>query len=120
MLDVVVNHNGWNGAASTVNYRVFHPFDKKEYYHNYCPIVDWSNKTQVEDCWIGDNLVSCPDLYTQHPHVRQEYQLWISDLVRNYSGMALVCNCNQDQDSVSHMFLSSGWLADRHRKGSRK
>ena len=39
MVDVVVNHNGWNGSPDTVDYSSFNPFNDKSQYHTpYCPI----------------------------------------------------------------------------------
>ena len=39
MVDIVVNHNGWNGPPDTVDYSKFNPFNKKEYYNTpYCEI----------------------------------------------------------------------------------
>jgi hypothetical protein len=39
MVDIVVNHNGWNGPPDSVDYSKFNPFNKKEYYNTpYCEI----------------------------------------------------------------------------------
>ncbi|KAI9702084.1 MAG: hypothetical protein M1836_001428 [Candelina mexicana] len=85
MVDVVVNHFGYNGAGDTVNYTQLHPFDKQEYYHPYCLISDYSNQDNVEDCWLGDTQVSLPDLKTEDSLVTEIYYSWIHDLVANYS-----------------------------------
>ncbi|KAI5241351.1 alpha-amylase [Aureobasidium subglaciale] len=84
MVDIVVNHNGWNGNASSVDYSVFQPFDNVEYYHNYCT-VDYDNNTSIRDCWLGDSNVELVDLRTEDAVVAQEYQTWIHQLVANYS-----------------------------------
>ena len=49
MVDVVVNHNGWSGAPSTVDYSVFKPFDRESQYHPYCAIdySDYENKVII-------------------------------------------------------------------------
>jgi alpha-amylase len=51
MLDVVANHsipmNTDIREAGQVN-----PFNKKEYYHNYC-VINWNDRTSMEDCWLG-------------------------------------------------------------------
>ena len=39
MLDVVANHVG----PVAPDYTKINPFNKEEYYHNYCPISDWNN-----------------------------------------------------------------------------
>ena len=42
MVDVVVNHFGWNGAPSTVDYTQLVPFSSPTQYHSYCAI-DYNN-----------------------------------------------------------------------------
>ena len=85
MVDVVVNHWGWSGDASTVDYGQLHPFNDKQYYHRPCGI-DYNNQSSVEDCWIATDDIALPDLRTQDPHVRDVLTDWISALVANYSG----------------------------------
>jgi alpha-amylase len=85
MVDVVANHNGWPGAPNTVDYSQFHPFNNANHYHSYCPVEDYSNTTQVEDCWLGDSKVELVDLNTQNTDVINGYSKWISQLVANYS-----------------------------------
>lgn len=51
IIDVVVNHYGWAGDSSTVNYSEFVPFNDGKYFHLYCPITQddyLSNQTAVE------------------------------------------------------------------------
>ena len=91
MVDIVVNHNGWNGNETSVDYSVFKPFDDIEYYHSFCD-VDYSNNTSIQDCWLGDSNVELVDLRTEHTAVAQEYQTWIQQLVANYSSKLLVVN----------------------------
>ncbi|KAI7367802.1 alpha-amylase [Hortaea werneckii] len=87
MVDVVVNHNGWNGSPDTVDYSSFNPFNDKSQYHTpYCPI-DYSNLNDLENihtCWIGDQKVPLPDLRTEDDDVRKGYQDWIHGLVSEY------------------------------------
>jgi len=85
MVDVVVNHNGYNGDGLSTDYSVYNPFNKEEYYHSYCEILNYNNQTNVEDCWLGDTTVALPDLRTEDPAVSQEYYSWINGLVSNYS-----------------------------------
>jgi len=91
MVDIVVNHNGWNGNETSVDYSVFKPFDDIEYYHSFCD-VDYSNNTSIQDCWLGDSNVELVDLRTEDTAVAQEYQTWIQQLVANYSSKLLVAN----------------------------
>lgn len=87
MVDVVVNHNGYNGAPASVDYSGFNPFNEESYYHPYCTIdySDTSNSTNIEQCWMGDTTVPLPDLRTEDSSVASEYQSWISSLVSDYS-----------------------------------
>ena len=85
MVDVVVNHNGWDGAPSGVDYTSFYPFDEESNYHSYCAITDTSDVKMRETCWMGDQNVPLVDLKTEDPTVRSGYQEWIGELVANYS-----------------------------------
>ncbi|KAF2151438.1 glycoside hydrolase family 13 protein [Myriangium duriaei CBS 260.36] len=87
MVDIVPNHNGWNGAPSTVDFSSFNPFNSPDDYHlPYCSVTyDFSNTTNTLDCWLGDQNVPLPDLKTEAPNVAQGYQTWIKELVSNYS-----------------------------------
>ena len=89
MVDVVANHNGWNGNAASVNYSVFYPFNDEKYYHSFCPIDNYSNQTEVEVCWLGDSNVELVDLKTESQDVVDGYTAWIPELVSNYSGTSL-------------------------------
>ncbi|KAL5360126.1 glycoside hydrolase superfamily [Aspergillus floccosus] len=85
MVDVVANHMGYNGAGNTVNYSVFTPFSSSSYFHSYCLISDYNNQANVEDCWLGDTIVSLPDLDTTSTAVRNIWYDWVADLVANYT-----------------------------------
>ncbi|KAK3069278.1 hypothetical protein LTR53_012514 [Teratosphaeriaceae sp. CCFEE 6253] len=87
MLDVVVNHNGYNGAPADVDYSIFSPFNKASQYHSYCTIdySDTSNSANIEQCWMGDTSVPLPDLRTEDSDVAAGYQSWISHVVSEYS-----------------------------------
>lgn len=45
MVDVVVNHFGWPGNSTTVDYGTFSPFNQQSDFHPYCPITqdDYKN-----------------------------------------------------------------------------
>ncbi|KAF7165728.1 hypothetical protein CNMCM5623_009828 [Aspergillus felis] len=85
MVDVVANHMGYDGAGTSVDYSVFNPFNSSSYFHPYCLISDYSNQTNVEDCWLGDTTVSLPDLNTTETTVRTIWYDWVKALVANYS-----------------------------------
>jgi alpha-amylase len=37
------------------------------------------------DCWLGDTVVTLPDVNTENPSVSQAYQNWISGFVQEFS-----------------------------------
>ena len=46
MVDVVVNHFGWNGAPTSVDYSDFTPFNTQSNFHPYCAI-DYSDTSNT-------------------------------------------------------------------------
>jgi len=82
MVDVVVNHFAWAGDETTIQYNRLIPFNNESYYHSYCPITTSSSQT---DCWLGDDVVSLPDLRTEDSDVMSIFQTWISSLVTQYN-----------------------------------
>ncbi|KGO56903.1 Alpha-amylase, fungi [Penicillium expansum] len=85
MVDVVANHMGYDGAGADVDYTKFNPFNDAKYFHSYCPITDYSDDTMAQNCWLGDNKVSLPDLDTQSTEVQDIWYDWVGSLVSNYS-----------------------------------
>ncbi|PKY02692.1 family 13 alpha amylase in complex with acarbose [Aspergillus campestris IBT 28561] len=84
MVDVVANHMGYKGAGDAVDYSIFTPFNKQEYFHDYCPIKNYDDPTQSEQCWLGDNKVALPDLNTESEEVKNIWYKWVGDLVKKY------------------------------------
>ncbi|KAL3464155.1 glycoside hydrolase superfamily [Aspergillus heterothallicus] len=85
MVDVVANHMGYNGAADSVDYSSFSPFSSQKYFHSPCFIQNYEDQAQVEQCWLGDNSVSLPDLDTTRTDVQEYWYDWVGSLVSNYS-----------------------------------
>ncbi|KAB8239457.1 alpha-amylase [Aspergillus alliaceus] len=85
MVDVVANHMGYDGAGNSVDYSVFKPFNSEDYFHPFCLIQNYNDQTQAENCWLGDNTVSLPDLDTTRQDVKNEWYEWVGALVSNYS-----------------------------------
>lgn len=85
MVDIVVNHNVWDGPGESVDYSQFNPFNTEDKYHTYCLIEDYEDQDQVENCWLGDTTLPLPDLNTNDESVKNEYNSWINGLVSNYS-----------------------------------
>ncbi|KAF4547884.1 Alpha-amylase A type-1/2-like protein [Elsinoe fawcettii] len=84
MVDVVPNHMGYVGCGTCVNYGTLAPFNSASYYHSYCTI-NYSQQNTVEQCWLGSNTVSLPDIRTEDTNVRNILNGWIRGLVSNYS-----------------------------------
>jgi hypothetical protein len=85
MVDVVVNHVAATSSSTFTPSDSYGPFAAQADYHPFCWIEDYSNQTQVEQCWLGDSSVALPDLNTQSSTVRDYWNGWVKDLVSNYS-----------------------------------
>lgn len=91
LVDVVANEMAYdigdtNMTDSTViDYSEFYPFDNSDYFHPYCPIVDWDNQTQLDDCWLGYTGVATPHLKNEDATVAGMLEVWIAELISNYS-----------------------------------
>ncbi|KAJ9634221.1 hypothetical protein H2199_009051 [Coniosporium tulheliwenetii] len=87
MLDVVVNHFAWAGNGTTVDYSMFNPFNSEDYFHPFKLLSkdDPGNLTAAQMYWLGDDVLSLPDVRTEDPKVAQMYYSWIESLVSNYS-----------------------------------
>ncbi|KAK2795310.1 hypothetical protein FQN51_000495 [Onygenales sp. PD_10] len=84
MVDVVANHMGYAGPGASVDYSKFVPFNSASYFHSPCSI-NYDDQSSVENCWLGDDTVSLPDLDTSNAEVQGIWNDWISALVSNYS-----------------------------------
>ena len=73
MVDVVANHVG----PIHGEYDKIVPFNKREYYHDECPI-DWKDQDTVENCWLWD----LADLKQENPSVNSYLNNWISNLIK--------------------------------------
>lgn len=59
-------------------------WDQPEYYHPEC-IIDYSNITSEQFCWIGaDSMLPLMDVNTEHPYVQTTLQTWISGFVSQF------------------------------------
>ncbi|KAK5136120.1 hypothetical protein LTR08_004171 [Meristemomyces frigidus] len=98
MLDIVVNHMGYAGDVSSVDYTVFNPFNDQKYFHDYCAVSSSTNTTNMEECWLGDDIVPLVDLRTEDEDVQNMFGEWISGMVSNYSidGLRIDTSINVD------------------------
>ncbi|OJZ85549.1 glycoside hydrolase family 13 protein [Aspergillus luchuensis CBS 106.47] len=111
MLDIVVGDMAWAGNSSTVDYSTFNPFDDEKYFHDFKLLSsDPTNETCVLDCWMGDTVVSLPDLRNEDDQVQNILGSWISELVSNYSidGLRIDSVLNIAPDFFSNFTKSSG------------
>jgi alpha-amylase len=113
MVDVVVNHFGWDGNASSVDYSQFVPFNSPSYFHTYCTIShnDYNTRDEnVQLCWLGDSNVELPDVNTTESSVRQLYNTWIANLVSTYSidGLRIDTVKHVEQDFWSGFTSAAG------------
>ncbi|BCS13451.1 alpha-amylase [Aspergillus luchuensis IFO 4308] len=111
MLDIVVGDMAWAGNSSTVDYSTFNPFDDEKYFHDFKLLSsDPTNETCVLDCWMGDTVVSLPDLRNEDDQVQNILGSWISGLVSNYSidGLRIDSVLNIAPDFFSNFTKSSG------------
>ncbi|PWY63676.1 alpha-amylase [Aspergillus eucalypticola CBS 122712] len=111
MLDIVVGDMAWAGNSSTVDYSTFNPFDDEKYFHDFKLLSsDPTNETCVLDCWMGDTVVSLPDLRNEDEQVQIILGSWISELVSNYSidGLRIDSVLNIAPNFFSNFTKSSG------------
>ncbi|KAL4803699.1 glycoside hydrolase superfamily [Aspergillus unguis] len=85
MVDVVVNHMGYDSVADNVDYSVFNPLNDQKYFHDPCEISDYDNQDEVENCWLSTQAVSLPDVDTTRDDVKSYFNDWIKGLVEDYS-----------------------------------
>ncbi|RDX40957.1 glycoside hydrolase family 13 protein [Lentinus brumalis] len=83
MVDVVVNHMVSN--SDPPDYSNFTPFSKASNFHPECFITDYTNQTDVEQCWLGDKDVPLADLNTEADDVVSSLNSWIKSLVSDYA-----------------------------------
>lgn len=81
MVDVVVNDVM---ATSITPDLSTYMFKEQSQYHPYC-VIDWSNTTSEERCWLGDTVVPLADLNTEDPTVVAGFSSWIQSLVKEYN-----------------------------------
>ncbi|KAL2852075.1 glycoside hydrolase superfamily [Aspergillus pseudoustus] len=85
MLDVVPNHMGYAGPGASTDFSKFTPFNSASYFHSYCAINNYDDQWQVENCYLGSDVVSLTDVNTQSSEVRGIWYDWIEQIVANYS-----------------------------------
>ena len=87
MIDIVVGQMAWNGSRTSVDYGTFKPFDEESFFHPpSCLTADaGNNQTAVQQCWLGDDDVSLPDLRTEDDDVAEKLYSFVTEMVNTYS-----------------------------------
>lgn len=88
LVDVVVNDMAQafnNSIPPPVDYSLFEPFDKEDYFHSYCNVTEWTNETNYQDCWLYPYGVALADLDTESETVVKMFGTWIKELISNYT-----------------------------------
>ncbi|KAJ6505398.1 GH13 alpha-amylase precursor [Mycena sanguinolenta] len=93
MADVVVNHYAGNPRNTTpsaldlfdIDYPTFLPFGTESDFHRQCFITDYTNQTNVEQCWLGDEHLLLPDIDTEDEDVVDTLYQWIKATVAQYA-----------------------------------
>ncbi|KAI5992456.1 glycoside hydrolase family 13 protein [Pisolithus albus] len=94
MLDVVVNHmlppnpinmTAFSSEQASANSKNFStgvaPFTDVSYFHQPCWIGNYSNKTEVEQCWLGNETMPWADVNTEDAGVAGMLSQWISKVI---------------------------------------
>lgn len=74
MVDVVVNHFGFGGSSTAVDYSQYNPFNDASFFHSYCDITaspgNGADTTNLETCWLDSSTdsdsVCLPDAATEN------------------------------------------------------
>jgi len=83
MIDVVVNHLA--ATSFPPSFSSFVPLNQQSDFHTQCWIVDYSNQTEVEQCWLGDTNVALVDVNTEDQNIVGMLNSWVEGIVGNYS-----------------------------------
>ncbi|KAG9310398.1 glycoside hydrolase superfamily [Chiua virens] len=98
MLDIVVNHMVSsrpfnltavqlamsNSTTPVTNTTRLYPFTDLADFHQVCWITDYSNQTEVEQCWLGNESMPWADVDTERPEVIGTLNSWISDVISDF------------------------------------
>jgi alpha-amylase len=89
MVDVVVNHYASvptnTTSHFTFDYSSLLPFGTETDFHSQCFIQDYTNQTEVEQCWLGDVNLPLPDVNTEDDAVVDTLNKWIKTTVAEFS-----------------------------------
>ncbi|KAF4310779.1 hypothetical protein GTA08_BOTSDO13705 [Botryosphaeria dothidea] len=85
MIDYVANNLAWPGPGSEVVYSNFSaPFNTQSAFHKYCPITDYSNADNYQNCWLGNDQLSLPDINTEDEDIIKYFEDWGTKMINDY------------------------------------
>ncbi|KAI9572501.1 glycoside hydrolase family 13 protein [Boletus coccyginus] len=98
MVDVVVNHMvssrpfnitavqlAINSSTTPVtNTTALYPFTDLSDFHSVCWITDYSNQTEVEQCWLGNESMPWADVDTENAEVIGALNNWITNVIGDF------------------------------------
>lgn len=82
---IVINHVAATSSSTFQPSSSYGPFSATSSYHPFCWITDYSNQTNVEYCWLGNDQVALPDLNTESQTVISYWNNWIKKTISTYS-----------------------------------
>ena len=82
MVDVVANHFG--PVTSSTPFSSLNPFNQASDFHPECLITDYTNQTNVEQCWLGDNNLALADVNTEDDNIVETLYNWVQSLVKEH------------------------------------
>ncbi|KAL0256771.1 hypothetical protein SLS55_009168 [Diplodia seriata] len=85
MIDYVANNLAWPGPGSEVVYSNFSaPFNTKAAFHDFCYITDYSQASNYQNCWLGNDQLSLPDIDTENQDIIDYFEDWGARVIEDY------------------------------------
>ncbi|GME23708.1 hypothetical protein GTA08_BOTSDO13705 [Neofusicoccum parvum] len=86
MIDFVANNFAWPGPGSEVVYSNFsEPFNTESAFHKFCYITDYSDPNNYQNCWLGNDLLSLPDVDTENEDIVDYFEKWGTNVIDTYN-----------------------------------
>ena len=82
MVDVVTNHFGAKGPATSIDFAQMNPFQSASDFHSWCTVTNEDDITQITTCSLGTASYPLPDVKIEDPTIRSTYASWIAGLVK--------------------------------------
>ena len=105
----VVNHVAATSSGNFIPNDSYGPFNSTAQYHPFCWVDDYNNQTNVEQCSLGNTVVTLQDLNTEDPNTIQVFNSWIKGLVADYGFEAIRIDTVKHVRKVSTASLRDRW-----------